>query len=147
MIHWAIHGRCHTQHAAQQFGVIPNGHTPGKWHLITDLSSLKGQSVNDGIAPPLCSLRYVTVDDIAAAAAALGHGALITKLDVESAYRIMPVHPDDHPLLGIKWRDVVYIDAMLPFGLRSAPKNIHCNRGRPGVGHTPQGHSIRLALY
>ena len=105
-----------------KFGVIPKGHTPGKWRLITDLSSPKGQSVNDGIAPPLCSLRYVTVDDIAAAAAALGRGALIAKLDVESAYRIVPVHPDDRPLLGVKWRDGVYIDAMLPFGLRSAPK-------------------------
>ena len=105
-----------------KFGVILKGHTPGKWRLITDLSSPKGLSVNDGIAPPLCTLRYVTVDEIAAVAATLGRGALIAKLDIESAYRIVPVHPDDRPLLGIQWQGAIYIDAILPFGLRSAPK-------------------------
>ena len=32
-----------------RFGVIPKGHTPGKWRLITDLSYPPGLSVNDGI--------------------------------------------------------------------------------------------------
>ena len=105
-----------------KFAVILKGHTPGRWRLITDLSSPKGQSVNDGIAPPICSLRYVTVDEIATAAAGLGRGALIAKLDVESAYCIVPVHPDDRPLLGVQWQGTIYVDAMLPFGLRSAPK-------------------------
>ena len=105
-----------------RFGVIPKGHTPGKWRLITDLSAPRGLSVNDGIAPRLCSLRYVTVDEIAAITAALGQGALIAKLDIESAYRIVPIHPDDRPLLGVQWQGATYIDAMLPFGLRSAPK-------------------------
>ena len=41
-----------------KFGVIPKGHTPGKWRLITDLSSLKGFSVNDGIDPAFCSLGH-----------------------------------------------------------------------------------------
>ena len=39
-----------------RFGVIPKGHGTGKWHLITDLSSPPGQSVNDGIDPALCTL-------------------------------------------------------------------------------------------
>ena len=34
----------------------------------------------------------------------------------------MPVHPDDRPLLGMIWGEKVYIDTVLPFGLRSAPK-------------------------
>ena len=38
---------------------------------------------------------------------------------IESAYS---VHPDDHPLLGMKCNDQFYIDPMLPLGLRSAPK-------------------------
>ena len=105
-----------------RFGVIPKGHVPGKWRLITDLSFPGGLSINDGIAPPLCSLRYVTVDEIAMVAARLGRGALIAKLDVESAYRIVPIHPDDRALLGVQWRGTIYIDCMLPFGLRSAPK-------------------------
>ena len=32
-----------------RFGVISKPHQPGKWRLITDLSSPKGASVNDGI--------------------------------------------------------------------------------------------------
>ena len=32
-----------------RFGVIPKPHQPGKWRLITDLSSPKGGSVNDGV--------------------------------------------------------------------------------------------------
>ena len=38
------------------FGVIPNKHQPGKWRLITDLSSPKGSSANDAIDPALTSL-------------------------------------------------------------------------------------------
>ena len=36
-----------------KFGVIPKGHSPGKWRLIVDLSSPASHSVNDGIDPRL----------------------------------------------------------------------------------------------
>lgn len=52
----------------------------------------------------------------------LGIGALMAKLDLKDAYRIVPVHPDDRPLLGMRWTEVLHIDTVLPFGLRSAPK-------------------------
>ena len=32
----------------------------------------------------------------------------------------MPVHPGDRLLLGMSWKGQVYIDTVLPFGLRSA---------------------------
>lgn len=32
-----------------RMGVVPKGHTPGKWKLIIDLSYLKGTSKNDAI--------------------------------------------------------------------------------------------------
>ena len=51
-----------------------------------------------------------------------GRGTLLAKLDLESAYRVVPVHPVDRPLLGMEWKDQLYVDAALPFGLRSAPK-------------------------
>eukprot|EP00731_Ephydatia_muelleri_P036129 Em0203g4a len=63
----------------KRFGVIPKGHNEGKWRLITDLSYPTGHSVNDGINPALCSLRYTTVEIVASEAAALGPGALIAK--------------------------------------------------------------------
>ncbi|KAL5515663.1 hypothetical protein EMCRGX_G000863 [Ephydatia muelleri] len=46
-----------------RFGVIPKEHGTGKWRLITDLSYPPGSSVNDGIDPSLCSLRYTSVED------------------------------------------------------------------------------------
>ena len=105
-----------------RFGVIPKSSQPGKWRLIVDLSHPDGRSVNDGISPELCSLQYVRVDDVAKQLLELGPGALMAKMDIKSAYRIVPVHPQDRFLLGMQWEDRVYVDAALPFGLRSAPK-------------------------
>ena len=52
----------------------------------------------------------------------LGRGAVLAKLDLKKAYHMVPVHPDDHVLLGIRWATDVYIDTALPFGIHSAPK-------------------------
>ena len=104
-----------------RFGVIPKG-TTGKWRLIVDLSSPEGASVNDGIAENLCSLSYIGVDNAAREVWRLGQGALLAKVDVKSAYRNIPIHPEDRWLLGMRWEGGLYIDTALPFGLRSAPK-------------------------
>ena len=103
-------------------GIIPKPHQPEQWRMITDLSCPQSFSVNDGISPDLCSLRYASVDDAVAIILNLGRDMLLIKLDIKDAYRIIPVHPEVYPLLGISWRDQVYIDRALPFGLRSAPK-------------------------
>ena len=44
------------------------------------------------------------------------------KLDLQKAYHIVPVHPDDYHLLGIYWGQEMYVDTALPFSLRSAPQ-------------------------
>ena len=85
------------------------------------------------------------MDKVAQAAGRLGVGTLLVKLDVRSAYRLIPVHPDDCPLLGFQWQGVQYVDGMLPFGLRSAPKIfatvadalewVACQRGVPEIDH------------
>ena len=105
-----------------RFGVIPKSNQPGKWHLIVDLSHPPDCSVNDGIDSQWCSLRYATVDQAIIHILQLGSGALLAKVDIEHAYRNIPVHPDDRHLLGMVWQDQLYIDTTLPFGLCSAPK-------------------------
>ena len=45
----------------------------------------------------------------------------MAKVDIEAAYRLVPVHPHDRPLLVMEWKSQVFADPMLPFGLRSAP--------------------------
>ena len=104
-----------------RFGLIPKGHNTGKWRLITDLSFPPGRSVNDGINLELCSLTCTTVDRVAEVAVRLGRGALMAKVDIESAYRLIPVHPHDHPLLAVHWEGQIFIDPMLPFGLIPTP--------------------------
>ena len=102
-------------------GVVPKGQS-GKWRLITDLSYPQGHSVNDAIDPDLCSLTYTTVEKVARRVMGLGKGALMAKVDIESAYRLIPVHSQDCALLGLTWEGLTFVDQMLPFGLRSAPK-------------------------
>ena len=103
-------------------GLVPKAHMANKWRLIVDLSHPTGSSVNDGISSNLCSLHYASVDDAVDIIKKLGRGTQLVKLDVKDAYRIVPVHPSDYHLLGIRWRDRTYVDRALPFGLRSAPK-------------------------
>ena len=105
-----------------RFGVIPKANQPGKWRLILDLSSPRFRSVNDGISSEWCSMHYTTVDNAVEKIVQLGPGTLLAKVDIEHAYRNIPVHPADRPLLGMMWKGGVYIDTVLPFGLRSAPK-------------------------
>ncbi len=105
-----------------RFGVIEKPHQPGRFRLIVDLSYPEGHSVNDGLEPELCTMTYTSVDAAVARVLALGVGTYLAKFDIESAYRMVPVHPDDQPLLGMSWKGKVYFDKALPFGLRSAPK-------------------------
>ena len=104
-----------------RFGVIPKG-SSGKWRLIVDLSAPEGHSVNDGVAETLCSMSYSGISDAVRGVLKKGQGVLMAKLDIKSAYRNIPVHPDDRWLLGMLWDDSLFVDSCLPFGLRSAPK-------------------------
>ena len=102
-----------------RFGVIPKKHKPGCWRLITDLSFHEGASVNDAIDPALCTLEYVTVNQVANATMQLDSGSLMAEIDIKSGYLLIPVHPRDRLLLGMQWRGNLYIDGMRPFGLRA----------------------------
>ena len=103
------------------FGVIPKKGQPAKWHLIVDLSSPQGSSVNDGIDPDEFSMHYIKLDQIISMVLKHGPGALMAKFDVDAAYCNIAVHPDDQYLLEMKWRGLFFVDLALPFGLRSAP--------------------------
>ena len=105
-----------------RFGVIPKNLQLDKQRLIVDLSHPKGGSVNCDIPKQLCSLKYVTLNDAIQTILALGPGTLLAKIDIKSAFRLLPVHPTDRHLLGMRWNGEIYLDCCLPFGLRSAPK-------------------------
>ena len=101
-------------------GVIPKKHST-EWRTIYHLSFPQGTSINDHIPKDPYSLSYVRVDDAIRILQSLGRGAFMAKTDLKSAFRLIPIHPDDWNLLGIYWQSQYYVDMYLPFGLRSAP--------------------------
>ena len=44
----------------------------------------------------------------------------MAKLDLQSAFHMVPVLREDWNLLGIHWQGQYFVDTCLPFGLRSA---------------------------
>ena len=94
----------------------------GKWRVIVDLSSPhNGHSVNDNLRHHLSHVSHTSTDDTAMLMHFLGLSALIARVDIQDAYRLMPIHPADHRFLGVSWQGYVYVDCQLPFGLASTP--------------------------
>ena len=104
------------------FGVIPKCHQVNKWRLVLDLSHPLQASVNAGIPKDLSSLQYASIDDAANIISELGQGTKLAKVDIAHVYRNIPVYPTDRLVLGMQWENNVFIDKVLPFGLRSTPK-------------------------
>ena len=101
--------------------MIPKKGKLNSWRLILDLSFPSDHSVNDGISKSDFPVVYSTVQDAIRMIVRTGEGALMAKVDIEKAYRIVPIRPEDRYLLGMKWRNKYFVDLALPFGLRSAP--------------------------
>ena len=101
-------------------GVVPKKHST-EWRTIYHLSYPPGDSINDHIPKDPFSLSYVRVDDAIHILQSLGKGAFMAKTDLKSAFRLIPIHPNDWSLLGIYWQSQYYVDMYLPFGVRSGP--------------------------
>ena len=100
-------------------GLVPKH--DGGCSMIYHISAPHGYSINDHINHDAYSLSYCSVDNVYAIVNLLGTGALMSKIDLKNAFRLIPIHPNDWNLLEICWRDKFYIDTCLPFGLCSAP--------------------------
>ena len=102
-------------------GIIPKKHTE-KFRTIFHLSYPKtGDSINSFIDKEEFSLTYVTVDEAIKNTQLLGPNVFMAKTDIESAFRLFPVHRDDWELLGMCWQGKYYFEKFLPFGFCSAP--------------------------
>ena len=79
--------------------------------------------MNAYIPPHLCSVNYITIDDAVREVKLRGRGALMSKVDLQDAYKTIVVRPEVYHLLGSSWTNddgttVYYVDHVLPFGLR-----------------------------
>ncbi len=111
----------------QNFQVSPIGLVPKKnstkFRTIFHLSYPKSgsTSVNHSISKDNFSLQYITIDDAIEGIKQFGSGCFLAKTDIESAFRLVPIHLDDYELLGMCWEGKYYYDKVLPFGLQSTP--------------------------
>ncbi|XP_033750856.1 uncharacterized protein LOC117335049 [Pecten maximus] len=95
-------------------GVVPK--SDGKWRLITHLSYPAGKGVNSYIPEALSSVKYSPFDNVIEMVSSLGKEALLAKMDIKSAFRLLPVFPGDFDLLGLKVDNQYFIDKCLPMG-------------------------------
>ena len=79
---------CHDLHCSG-LGTVPK--SDGTQCLIMHLSAPPATSVNDYIGCEEFSLSYITIDDAAKLVAKHGRGALMTKVDLKSAFCLIPV--------------------------------------------------------
>ena len=105
-------------------GFIPKK-TPNSFRLITNLSQPSGTSVNDGIPQEAAKVQYPTIQiaiDHILYSCKQGHFPQLPKVDVKSAFRLLPLVPSNFPLMSVKFNSLFYIDAFLPIGASSSCK-------------------------
>ena len=100
-------------------GVVPKK-TPGEFRMIHHLSHPEGSSVNDFIPKDMSSVHYATIQDAIDFIKDSPKPVYMAKVDIESAFRIIPVSPADRPMLGFRWRGQYFMDAVLPMGCSSS---------------------------
>ncbi len=97
----------------------------GKKHLIIDLSAPHNSpfpSINSLIPLDEFSLKYHDIDHAIDMLKIVGHGAWMAKIDITSAFKVMPIHPDSWHLFGLRWNGKFYFSVRLTFGCKSSPK-------------------------
>ena len=70
--------------------------------MIHDLSYPKGNSINSFIPDEFCKVQYENLYNVVELVQKFGQGSFIAKVDIEEAFRIIPIRPVDYHLLGFK---------------------------------------------
>ena len=104
---------------ASPISAVPKKPPSTKLRVVHNLSHpFRGNSVNAKIWH-----EYMPISSFGHAARAVrqfGPGCWLIKLDVEAAYKQIPVRREDWCLLGFIWLGMWYYERVLPFGLRSS---------------------------
>lgn len=93
----------------------------GQFRFLHNLSwPYDHTSVNAGIDESSKSVKYASVAKAIHLIMKLPKGAVTRKSDIKSAFKIIPIHPDDHHKLGLFIFGKYYYDVTLPMGAASA---------------------------
>lgn len=105
----------HPSFILSPLGVVPKKEH-GSFRVIGDFSYPKGCSENDLIPNDLTAISYEDFDHVASQIVTQGVGALISKVDIKSAFCILPIHPSYIYLFGFTFKDSYFMDKCLPLG-------------------------------
>ena len=129
--------------------VLKRGST--KRRVVMDLSFPPSRSVNSGIPDDSYldehyKLRLPGIDRLCQFILQHGRGCLLYKLDLQRAYRQLPIDPKDYFYLGFRHNNLLYFDTRCPFGLRTSA--MICQRTTKAVVHcfTKSGYSADVYL-
>ena len=84
--------------------------------MIHHLSYPIGDSIIDQIDPNRCTVKNAKFDDAISLVQEKGKSCLMAKCDVKSAFRLLPIHPNDFELVGFKLDGKYYVDKSMPMG-------------------------------
>ena len=104
-------------------GVVSRKYS-GKKRLIFDLSAPHNgpsPSVNSIIPPEPFSLFYSSIEHAIKLIKLAGQGAWLSKAVITDAFKMVPIHPSQWHLFGLKWESKLYFAVRLTFGCRSSP--------------------------
>lgn len=103
-------------------GLVPKPNSD-KMRLIQDLSFPRDdghvQSINAGISASDFPTAWGTFDATSALILSLPKGCLAATFDISAAYRLTPIRPAQQNALCVFWKDKVYVDRAVMFGLAS----------------------------
>lgn len=102
--------------------VVDKAGAPGKYRLVQNCSYRNelGVSVNMWIDPDDFPTEWGTAAEFAEIVATCAPGSQACSLDVDSAFRNIPIHPNHKPWLVIQVENgSFYIDHVCPFGIAS----------------------------
>ena len=101
-------------------GLVPKK-TPNKFRMIVDLSSPHDStSVNYNIADEHASVSYASVHDAVRAVLRSGSKSFMAKTDIEKAFRLLPLKPEQYHLFCFQWKGLFYHEKVLAMGARSS---------------------------
>jgi hypothetical protein len=95
-------------------GIVPK--TTSSYRLITHLSYPPSNSVDDFTDKNFSTVQFSSFDKALSIVKKLDKNALIAKMDIKSAFRLLTVYPGDFNLLGFKIDSDYFIDKCMPMG-------------------------------
>ena len=101
-------------------GLVPK--STGGFRVIHHLSYPRGEGINAFISDEFSRVSYARFDDALRILASYGPHSKMAKVDVKSAYRLLPMRTEDFKYLGFHIEGKLFIEKMAPMGARGSAR-------------------------